>query len=286
MKNAFLLTLLLICVSWAAADISQGNSGNWQYSNEYFAISVNGNGNVPKFTFWYTSDPATQYFLRFQQLFEASWVGNRLKKYGPSNIALPSLDWSWTPVVQLGSNSSSFQQYTFNISSSYPPQFDLLRFTNVITVTNGNLTGKIDVEIDNYRWVSPDSNAKLVLLFRLSTFNDNSTSEGTQQDSNTVVLAGAWFKIAPTAIALPSNTVINVNLQYVGNDGGEDGNGIWVIYDHFSGSLIHDPDFGLSLTAYGTFVFAIIISVCGFVAVVVVAVIIYVIHKRNSRRYN
>jgi hypothetical protein len=90
---------------------------------------VNGNGNVPKYTFWYTKDPATRYFLRFQQvlfqsklmnpascghvlthilkLFEAIWTGNRLKKYGPSNIALPSLTWDWTSVVEDSTNSTN-----------------------------------------------------------------------------------------------------------------------------------------------------------------------------------
>jgi hypothetical protein len=63
--------------------------------------------------------------------------------------------------------------------------FDI-RFVNRITVTNGNLTGKIDVEIDNYRWVASDSNAKLVILFRLSTSNNNQSSEGTQDNVSTI----------------------------------------------------------------------------------------------------
>jgi hypothetical protein len=51
-----------------STDFVKGNGGNWEYGNDYFSISVTGNGNVPKFTFWYTKDPGTKFFLRFQQV--------------------------------------------------------------------------------------------------------------------------------------------------------------------------------------------------------------------------
>jgi hypothetical protein len=93
-----------------------------------------------------------------------------------------------------------------------------------------------------------------------------------------VVVRAAWFNIAPTAIALPSNTTVNVTIQVVGNDSSDNGkrptlfvqnittmqithitfiysqpgNGIWVIYDHFQGCLRHDPDYGLTLGKFTT----------------------------------
>jgi len=62
----------------------------------------------------------------------------------------------------------------------------VLRFVNRITLDNGTLYGKIDVEVDDYRWVSNEADAKLVLLFRYSQADGaDNESDGQQSVSST-----------------------------------------------------------------------------------------------------
>lgn len=50
---------------------AKGGQGNWEYDNDDFHISVSGNGNVPKYTFYSKSDSSNKYQLRFQQVSNA-----------------------------------------------------------------------------------------------------------------------------------------------------------------------------------------------------------------------
>jgi hypothetical protein len=52
--------------------IAKGGQGNWEYDNDDFHISVSGNGNVPKYTFYSKSDSSNKYQLRFQQVSNAT----------------------------------------------------------------------------------------------------------------------------------------------------------------------------------------------------------------------
>jgi len=212
---------------------------------------VTGNGNVPKYDFWLQSNTSQVYSVFFKQFFEATGSGSSLKKNGQSNIALPSLTWEWTPVVDHGDGNVEFNMTALNGGHGNNKQFTTLTFANHLkanaTIVDNKTAYtpllKFDVIIQDYTWVTTDDkDAKVVLLFSL-TGNGNSKEK---VSGNKVTVDGAFLDCSDTASSFtnPDETT-SVSVSLIVNDE-SDASGIWLVYDHWTGAwLIHDPAMGI-----------------------------------------
>jgi hypothetical protein len=269
-----------------SSDVILASAAPYEFSTDLFGLRVTGNGNVPKYDFWLQSNTSVVYSVFFHQFYEATLVDGALKKYGPSNIALPSLTWEWSTPVE---DDTGFH---FNITArdaghGGSTQFSALTFANHFranasqTVDNSTvLTAllKFDVLIDDYTWVSTDADAKIVLLFDFSSPGLHASHEGDK-----VTVGDAYLNAATTANAWntdPSNPVtVPVSVQYA-NGGAE--SGVWVIYDHFSAShFAHDPTFGATnIPDDNNHVLVIVLSILGvLVLVAIVAAFFFYRHR-------
>lgn len=66
------------------------------------------------------------------------------------------------------------------------------------------------------------------------------------QSEDEVKYNNAFFTINTTAIEYPSGRNFSVSLSKSNTDGGDDSQGMWVIYDHFESGFRHDPSFGVN----------------------------------------
>jgi hypothetical protein len=277
----FLALLFLVFLTAGSAARCPGNV----CTAGLISVGVNGNSQVPKYTFWDNSKASNKYFVMFQQMFELSGG----KKYGPSNIALPSLNWDWSSFEWNQSTST----YTFNITATPKNKnhanFDSLLIRNHLTASNQSLskaTLKFDILLENYSWQSSDANAELVFNVKLLDSN-NSDSDQKLQSSTSVVLDGAFFQITTSALASNDNWKSSSSVKaslLVNGTGGSD-NGIWIVYSHFTGSLEHDPTFGISQSSTGHIILIVVI-VLVVLAVVIVGIVAGVLYYRRRRSYH
>lgn len=251
-----------------------------------FGIRVTGNQNVPKYDFWLVANKSVVYSVFFSQFFEAVPKGDGLKKYGPSNIALPSLEWEWSDIVGEGDNLT-FTITAKNGGHGNGKQFTALTFTNHIranatlnpdnTTLNAPLL-KFDIEIEDYTWVSTEKDAKIVLLFDFHT-----AGEKPEKNGDRVSLGEAYFSAASTASVWSDDpekaTDINVSTEFSGS-GSE--SGIWLVYDHFTAPhLLHDPELGVgSPSDDGPNVLAIVLPIVFVVALIAIGVGFFVYRQR------
>jgi hypothetical protein len=264
-------------------------AANIDWSNDYFGISVTGNGNVPKYSFWLQSNTSNVYSVFFHQFFEAT--GADLKKNGPSNIALPSLTWEWTEIHDDGSGTLNFNITAKDGGHGPNKQFSSLALVNWIhaneTKNKDNTTTirpllKFDVIIDDYTWVSTDATAKVVLLFDLTSHGGDSSNS--KAENNKIVVDGAYFGINGTALSFNNpdeTTEIGVTLL---TGTGKEEKGIWMVYDHWTGAhLVHDPTMGIDGEEDGGVnVLAIVLPIVACAVLIGAGVAFYMYKKRGA----
>ena len=129
---------------------------------------------------------------------------------------MASLAWVYSDVVEESGET------TFNITGSGSSQFDSITFVNHLgkNDTDNSTLIKFDVVIENYNWISTNNAAKLVLVFMLK--GDKSVFESSDSAS-------------------ASSGTISVALTDSNN-----GKTKTITYDHFTGSLNHDPIIGIN----------------------------------------
>jgi hypothetical protein len=206
-----------------------------EYDLDGFHVSITGNGNVPKYTYFSDEFPDSEYDVMFQKIYESKDG----QKVGNSLVSLPSLDW----VV----DDESTTVFWWNATDD---KIGHIAFRNELR--NGTL--KFDVILDNYVWGSSNADA-LNLVFKMSNSSGTGQSEGEPATTDPTKLCfygsggtgegQVCFLIVDTATAttLDGNgtrvtTDVNVTLEYEG------GTGIKVTYARFKGNLTHDPSFG------------------------------------------
>jgi hypothetical protein len=216
-----------------------------EYDLEGFHVTITGNANVPKYTFYADEFPGSKYKVMFQQIYESK----NGSKIGQSTVSLPSLKW----VVE----DESSTVFWWNATDS---KIGHIAFRNELS----NGTVKFDVILDNYEWESAEADA-LNLIFKMS--NSTETSVRQLQDdgiegepaateptklcylgSNGTEEGQVCFEIVDTATATSVDSGgnvttkdVNVTLDFVG------GTGIKVSYSRFEGNLTHDPSFGYAV---------------------------------------
>jgi hypothetical protein len=276
--------VVLLSVVWSASGNPGGPCGNGVCEAGDFFVEVNGNGNVPKYKFWFGENATNTYSVMFQQMFEAI----NGSKYGPSNIALPSLTWTWTPFVYNESGSS----YNFNITAvnsghGNKQQFSMLQLRNHLHGANVSKDAylKFDVLIDNYTWVSTDPTAQLVLVFQMNV-NGANASFSLRTKSNAVGNGEVYFQITSMA-----NSWSGADRNHEGETPAsltlQGGNSIWLTYNHFEGNLEHDPSFGYGNPGGGWawWAIALVVIVVAVAVIVVVGLLGFVLWKRNRSSY-
>lgn len=249
-----------------------------------FKLDVTGNGNVPKYDFQLVSND-TVYSVQFMQFYEAiPQPDGSLKKNGNSNIALASLTWEWTDIIDDGNGDLHFVITAYDGGHGNNKQFSSLVLTNHIkanvTMNSDNTTLsapllKFDVEINDYAWVSTEENAKVVLIFSFS-----SPGLHPEKKDGKVMLGDAFFKAADSADSFDSPdsvTSVPVTTDY------ENGAGIWVVYDHWTGKhLLHDPELGFGDEPSSDNALMIALIVVG-VVVLAGLVIAFVVYRQRLR---
>jgi len=285
MKVAWVaFVVVLVNVVLSASGAPGGPCGNNVCQAGDFFVEVNGNGNVPKFKFWFGENSTNTYSLMFQQMFEAI----NGSKYGPSNIALPSLTWTWSAFVYNESgNSYNFNITAINQGHGNKQQFSMFQLRNHLHAANVSKDAyvKFDVVIDNYTWVSTDISAQLVLVYQM-TVNGANGSFSLRTKSNSVGNGQVYFQITPTADSWTGTdrskvTDVSAFLSLQGKDT------IWLTYDHFVGNLVHDPTFGFGNPGGGwaTWQIALVVIVVLVAVILSVGIGGFVLWRRNRASY-
>lgn len=222
-----------------------------------FICEVNGGGQVPKFTYYLASNSIDKYFVQAGALYECEGNAEQCgKKTG--NVALSSADWTFSTYRE--TNTS----YELTMTSSLVTN----RWSELSIVTyleEGKPEVKFDVKITNYSWVSTNPNATLVFVFSQGPMQNSTTN-----DTSSGVPTSTYFRIVPTAttdsgmwntechapLCLSLCTVERstcllsfasllslgeIAVSLYSSSGGKQ----YLTYEHFEGSLFHDPSFGI-----------------------------------------
>jgi hypothetical protein len=241
-----MIFLSTVIVALMATTLKTATATNLEFTRDGYSIEVNGNQNVPKYTFTAAADTNTTYKIMFQKIYETDASG---KKVGRP-VSLPSLTWAFEPDV---ADLSVFWIRNTEVSgkgSSLP--WTKLEFKNRLF----NDMVKFDVILDGYQWSSVDATAlNFAWKFSATTDEDEEEEELPEEsDPGLAPDAGAeptevcfgngimCFDIAKTAdITNPTTgavTVVDVALSFDGTEG------VTVSYKRFVGNLYHDPSFG------------------------------------------
>jgi len=272
-----------LCLFFALT-LSAANAANVHYENKVFGLSVTGNGNVPKYEFWLQANATTRYNVQFNQFFEAiPQADGTLKKNGQSNIALASLDWEWTDIIDDGNGDMHFTITARDSGHGNTKQFSSFILQNHIKANvtldcdNKTISApllKFDVLINDYTWVSAEPEAKVVLEFSFSSPGGHA-----EKVDGRVKLGDAYFTSASTASSYDDpdkTTSVVVTTDYNGTGGG-----IWLIYDHWTGAhLVHDPELGFGEPSGINTILIIVLSIIG-VAVVGILIVLFVYRQRR-----
>ena len=259
---------------------TESGQANFECQTGDFVVSVTGNQNVPKYSFYlasnYTYDYEYNYYsydeneeynyeyngdssksiesvkdeennstyggeykLQFSQFFETDNDG---KKSSHSTISLSSLSWEFTqPIVILHDDDDCTQETTFNITNTNPQDgyWSKLVFVNHLYMVDNSSSLKFDVVIEDYEW--QDSNSAYLVLSLMYNGGENATVE----NSTLASTGNSYLYINPTAYSYPnsSNPSINETVQATFTDSGK----VEISYSRFTGSLVHDPTFGINL---------------------------------------
>ena len=226
-----------------------------------FVVSVTGNQNVPKYSFYmnseysYDYDYGTteyayddteddevyggEYKIQFQQIFETDSSGHQVTH---SKVSLPSLSWEMTmPVALLHDDDECTQETTFNITNTDGPNWTKLVFVNHLYLAGNTSSLKFDVVVEDYEWVGDDT-SNLVLSV---DYSSNGAGNASISNSTTATVGDSYLYISPQAYGYP-NSSDPLNNQTVAASYTNSGK-IEISYTHFTGSLVHDPTFGIKL---------------------------------------
>jgi len=220
-------------------------NGKVTLNTDNISVEINGNGNVPQFTYWANGDSSnTSYQVKLNSLFEATDMngdgmfhnGNDTRVPG-GGVALASASWNFSDFSTAQNGDVNFNLTSTNLSFEIQFRFHLS--------ANEQNSLKFDVVINGYSF--KNSNAMLVLSFTLlvkdksnQNGNDNpDTQDSRNQTRSEVKYGNGYFQSQDTAH--DNNGTVGVGLAS-GNNGGKR---IYIAYQHFNGDLVHDPTLGV-----------------------------------------
>jgi hypothetical protein len=292
--SCFVLQIWAQTCNTTSVCTSPGNSNNWECQTGNFVVQVNGNQQVPKYSFFLSGNGTDDYTygsssvdgevykIQFSQLNELA-DGQKT-----STFSLSSLSWQFTTpkVVDTSPDKDCTSTETqFEITSQNDPKanFESITFVNHLADSNNTSSLKFDVIITNYQWQDASSDSlELLFTYTGGSANDNAT----YTNSTTYSVGTSYISINPVAYGYVDLTDPSVN-QTVSVTFDADGK-FGFIYSKFNGSLVHDPTIGIDTDSDDgddNWWIWVIVGVAGavFVIAVIVAVVaLLVIRQRRS----
>ena len=239
---------MLMLLGLAATGYGQGEI---TYENDAFTVLVDGNMNNPQYRFRARQGNDTDWYqLTFTSFFEQDAATKAIT--GGSQMSLPPLNWQIAQTDPPDSRGG----LQFDITATNAPngchgdgtRFSTMKFHNVLRESAGV---KFDVILDGYGWCE-STGTELVLVFQLQRAEANGLPglDEVEVTPTSVSLKGTsvYFSVNETAVSTasgsdsPVNVAISYNLD--GRGAGGEVKGVQLVYDRFSGDLLHDPEFG------------------------------------------
>mmetsp|Transcript_2486 Transcript_2486/g.16504 ORF Transcript_2486/g.16504 Transcript_2486/m.16504 type:complete len:271 (-) Transcript_2486:120-932(-) len=200
-------------------------AGRVECQTENLRLVFTGRQNVPRFTIQNVNSTQV-YSVLFQAMYQSTTQGTG-GKIGPTNVALPSLTWQFSDVVQ---DSEGNVEFNFTSTGAHGPrEVPDLEFR--MHVENNSTSMKFDTLISGVNW---QSNANsFVVCYQLH-----------QQEGDALNAS-----IQGRTISFGDSAFINVNDAAVTSEGTtsallvlDSGNSPCMVYERFVGSLQHDPE--------------------------------------------
>jgi len=244
------------------------------------------------FSFYETSNTSAEYTVGLKQIWEADnsdlsspIAGSQIQLNETVWTCLQHVDSSDTTLLYLtAAPNSRYSQLVLNTSF----------FSGPADFNNSVVAGVIAVNLTNYVWINDNETTQLVFTWYVDySFNTKEDAEMTPKTKGgkTVDFAGAYFSINNSATNVNGSQSLTVDaslsLASKFTDVTTDKD-VYVAYDHFSGSLTHDPQFGFG-SGPGSNLLWIIIVVVVIIAILVIlliAVIGFVLVRRRRRSYD
>jgi len=213
--------------------------------NDDFAVQVNNEQN-PKYFFWRRAEPARRWKVQFSQMLE---IGANGTDVPGSRIALSSLRWEFEfpdepepePEPEPESEPEVANDLPFALTGTFEenkkdPRFSSVRFEQHLAFDAAEM--KFDIALLDYAWVSDDPDARLRLEWKLL---DQGDGESSTAECGAGCCAGEVFFGAAGEAETGTARAVRASLGC--------GAKLTVTYDHFDGSLYHDPSFGYAQEA-------------------------------------
>lgn len=240
--------------------------GKATITTDEMTVTIEGRGNVPKFSFYANIDNETRFHVHFIKIVEFNDT-NGDGMYNESEhqantpvLGLASVSWVLSDAVEDGNLISfNFTSDEIAYGEGPTPYANLEIVLAVHFDTSNGAAFKFDILMEN--WPFEDTNNMLALRFDITwcAEDNGSISIDKEDDGAYLVQNGediAYFAYEDTAQVVNS-TDVDVNIAYddkMGNSEFEHGIKAFLSYPNFNGSqLIHDPTLGVIVdTSSGT----------------------------------
>ena len=257
----FLLIASTGVISSSAINAEEQN-GTVTLETDALIMEIRGASNVPQFFFWENANDTTTYKFQLDQIFEA--IDNNTNgvydldedtMVANSMISLTSRIWEFSDFVLETDADDVTTAIHFNMTSTedHTTEHGNAPVTNEVMIQfrihiylEQEASIKFDVVIDGYEFANDE--AMLVVAFKLiTTENQNEVQAQVKSEvQNKLSFGDAYFESKDTADVNGTNEQLAVGLSYGLEEGEESGNKIYLAYEHFDGSMVHDPILGLS----------------------------------------
>ncbi len=213
------------------------SAGQAVISTPDFVVKVTSAGNVPQYHFWALGDDENDaYKVKFVSMFEfedvdddGAYQPQNDTKDASSQVTFPSGTWSFSG-FNVETINDTVMAVHFNFTHDNTPYIQLRNHI----YANATDRLKFDIIIDDYTWHNTTNNVKLAFKIQ---FSGHKQVRARAQNQYTIGQGSFGYK--STAQGDANNSAVNVYSHMEGNDE------IYLSYDYFGESLVHDPEVSL-----------------------------------------
>jgi len=279
--------LLLLLALFSVSHASVNDVCDYTFTGHDYIVDIYEDEGILKFQYFERENASAVYTVGLKQIWEAdnSDLSNIV---AGSNSTLTGWTCNMGPMVNT-------TQYYHIFADPGNPRFASL-FLNTsfnsgpADFNNSVAVGLIDVSIMGYNWVNGNDTTQLVLTWFVDYeyANQQETLKLKTKAGKTVDFAGAYFAVNTTA--KNGNMTVDVSLSLASKytDLSTATQDIYIVYDHFNGDLLHDPQFGFGSGPGSNLLWIIIIVVViiAILVIILIAVIGFVLVRRRRRSYD
>ncbi|MCY3413072.1 MAG: hypothetical protein INQ03_15650 [Candidatus Heimdallarchaeota archaeon] len=246
----FILALMITISSSSAIGV-YANTDNYIIETDKLVMEVRGGAQNPFFFFYEPGNDTVTYKFALDQVFEIIDNNNNTEyDYGndtivpQSQLSLSSLEWEFSEVDVVTNDLNETQSMHFNVTAlgdkadggngNFTGLDFYIQFRMHIDVSNTTRV-KFDVVINEYAF--KDLDAMLVIAFKLTT----TQNEHVVRANNTFQFGQGYFDSVDFA-----NDSFGESKVGMSNSFADGQNRIYLAYEQFNGTLIHDPILGLN----------------------------------------